>query len=46
MKEAEAPAPALCTLRIRSESGDQTQVIKMLPTDTIGDLRQRLARTR
>ncbi|XP_033925298.1 UBX domain-containing protein 11 [Melopsittacus undulatus] len=45
-EEAEAPAPGVCTLRIRSESGEQMYIIKMLFTETIGDLRQHLARAR
>ncbi|KFP69296.1 UBX domain-containing protein 11, partial [Acanthisitta chloris] len=43
---AEAPAPGVCTLRIKSESGDQTYVVKMLFRDTIGDLRQHLTHIR
>ncbi|XP_061216706.1 UBX domain-containing protein 11 isoform X2 [Neopsephotus bourkii] len=45
-EEAEAPAPGVCTLRIKSESGEQTYIVKMLFTETIGDLRQHLARAR
>ncbi|KAM9532348.1 UBX domain-containing protein 11 isoform 1-T1 [Guaruba guarouba] len=45
-EEAEAPAPAVCTLRIKSESGEQTYIVKMLFTETIGDLRQHLAHAR
>ncbi|KFQ89985.1 UBX domain-containing protein 11, partial [Phoenicopterus ruber ruber] len=45
-KEAEASAPDVCSLRIRSESGEQTYVVKMLITETIGDLRQQLAHAR
>ncbi|XP_040443751.1 UBX domain-containing protein 11 [Falco naumanni] len=45
-KTAEASAPDICTLRIKSESGEQTYIVKMLFTDTIGDLRQRLAHAR
>ncbi|KFZ63067.1 UBX domain-containing protein 11, partial [Podiceps cristatus] len=45
-EEAEASAPAVCSLRIRSESGEQTYVVKMLFTETIGDLRQHLAHAR
>ncbi|NWR57163.1 UBX11 protein, partial [Bucorvus abyssinicus] len=43
---AEASAPDVCTLRIKSESGEQTYVVKMLFTETIGDLRQHLAHAR
>ncbi|KFO60155.1 UBX domain-containing protein 11, partial [Corvus brachyrhynchos] len=43
---AKAPGPDFCTLRIRSESGEQTYEVKMLLTDTIGDLRQHLAHIR
>ncbi|KAM6043515.1 UBX domain-containing protein 11 isoform 1-T1 [Theristicus caerulescens] len=45
-EEAEASAPDVCTLRIKSESGEQTYVVKMLFTETVGDLRQRLAHAR
>ncbi|XP_039941896.1 UBX domain-containing protein 11 [Hirundo rustica] len=45
-EEAETPAAAFCTLRIRSESGEQTYEVRMLLTDTIGDLRQHLAHIR
>ncbi|NXW09945.1 UBX11 protein, partial [Fregetta grallaria] len=45
-EEAEASAPDVCTLRIKSESGEQTYIVKMLFTDTIGDLRQHLADAR
>ncbi|KAM9606551.1 UBX domain-containing protein 11, partial [Morphnus guianensis] len=45
-EEAEGSAPDVCTLRIKSESGEQTYIIKMLFTETIGDLRQHLAHTR
>ncbi|XP_069731560.1 UBX domain-containing protein 11 [Phaenicophaeus curvirostris] len=46
VKTAEASAPDVCTLRIKSESGEQTYVVKMLVTETIGDLRQHLAHSR
>ncbi|XP_010289406.1 PREDICTED: UBX domain-containing protein 11, partial [Phaethon lepturus] len=46
VKTNEASAPDVCTLRIKSESGEQTYVVKMLFTDTIGDLRQHLAHAR
>ncbi|XP_023796904.1 UBX domain-containing protein 11 isoform X1 [Cyanistes caeruleus] len=45
-EEAEAAARDFCTLRIRSESGEQRYEVKMLLTDTIGDLRQHLAHIR
>uniref|UniRef100_A0A8C8AAJ6 UBX domain-containing protein 11 n=1 Tax=Otus sunia TaxID=257818 RepID=A0A8C8AAJ6_9STRI len=45
-EEAEPSAPDVCTLRIKSESGEQTYVVKMLFTETIGDLRQLLAHAR
>ncbi|NXS45918.1 UBX11 protein, partial [Balaeniceps rex] len=45
-EEAEASAPDVCTLRIKSESGEQTYIVKMLFTETIGDLRQHLAHIR
>uniref|UniRef100_A0A8C4JPM2 UBX domain-containing protein 11 n=1 Tax=Dromaius novaehollandiae TaxID=8790 RepID=A0A8C4JPM2_DRONO len=44
--EAKPPAPNICTLRIKSETGEQTYIVKMLFTETIGDLRQHLAHTR
>ncbi|XP_066060835.1 UBX domain-containing protein 11 [Chamaea fasciata] len=45
-EEAGAPGPDFCTLRVRSESGEQTYEVRMLPTDTIGDLRRHLAHIR
>uniref|UniRef100_A0A8C9G3Q8 UBX domain-containing protein 11 n=1 Tax=Pavo cristatus TaxID=9049 RepID=A0A8C9G3Q8_PAVCR len=45
-EEAEASAPDVCTLRIKSESGEQMYVIKMLFSETIGDLRQHLTHAR
>ncbi|NXU29233.1 UBX11 protein, partial [Thalassarche chlororhynchos] len=45
-EEAETSAPDICALRIKSESGEQTYIVKMLFTETIGDLRQHLAHTR
>ncbi|NXS72332.1 UBX11 protein, partial [Pandion haliaetus] len=45
-EEAEASSPDVCTLRIKSESGEQTYIIKMLFTETIGDLRQHLTHAR
>ncbi|KFQ52693.1 UBX domain-containing protein 11, partial [Pelecanus crispus] len=45
-EEAEASAPDVCALRIKSESGEQTYIIRMLFTETIGDLRQHLAHVR
>ncbi|NXK17252.1 UBX11 protein, partial [Arenaria interpres] len=45
-EEAEASAPAVSTLRIKSESGEQTYIVKMLFTETIGDLRQHLTHAR
>ncbi|XP_068513754.1 UBX domain-containing protein 11 isoform X1 [Anas acuta] len=45
-EEAGAPAPEVCTLRIKSESGEQTYIVRMLFSETIGDLRQHLARAR
>ncbi|XP_027763504.1 UBX domain-containing protein 11 isoform X2 [Empidonax traillii] len=44
--EAEAPPPGVCTLRVRSESGEHTHLVRMLFTDTIGDLRQHLTHIR
>ncbi|XP_032058361.1 UBX domain-containing protein 11 [Aythya fuligula] len=40
------PTSPLCTLRIKSESGEQTYVVRMLFSETIGELRQHLARAR
>ncbi|OPJ69813.1 UBX domain-containing protein 11 isoform B [Patagioenas fasciata monilis] len=45
-EEAKASAPDVCTLRVKSESGEQTYIVKMLFTETIGDLRQHLDRAR
>ncbi|XP_063274862.1 UBX domain-containing protein 11 isoform X2 [Prinia subflava] len=45
-EEAAAPGPEFCALRIRSESGEQTYELRMLLTDTIGDLRRHLAHIR
>ncbi|NWS52722.1 UBX11 protein, partial [Chunga burmeisteri] len=45
-EEAQTSAPDVCTLRIKSESGEQTYLVKMLFVETIGDLRQHLARAR
>ncbi|KAL9824741.1 UBX domain-containing protein 11 [Geothlypis trichas] len=42
----QAAAPELCRLRVRSESGEQTYELRMLLTDTIGDLRRLLAHLR
>ncbi|XP_019368014.1 PREDICTED: UBX domain-containing protein 11 isoform X1 [Gavialis gangeticus] len=40
------PAPGVCTLRVRSESGEQSYLVKMLFTETIGDLRRHLTQSR
>nr|XP_041576668.1 UBX domain-containing protein 11 [Taeniopygia guttata] len=45
-QEAGAPISACCTLRVRSESGERTYELRMLLTDTIGDLRQHLTHIR
>ncbi|TRZ15583.1 hypothetical protein HGM15179_011514 [Zosterops borbonicus] len=45
-EEAGAPGPDFCTLRVRSESGEETYEVRLLLTDTIGDLRQHLAHIR
>ncbi|NXL92709.1 UBX11 protein, partial [Alectura lathami] len=45
-EEAEASAAQVCTLRIKSESGEQTYLVKMLFSETIGDLRQLLTHAR
>lgn len=44
--EAEAAGPDFCTLRIRSESSERSYELRMQLSDTIGDLRQRLAHIR
>uniref|UniRef100_A0A8D2J8I8 UBX domain-containing protein 11 n=1 Tax=Varanus komodoensis TaxID=61221 RepID=A0A8D2J8I8_VARKO len=36
-------APSVATLRIKSENGEKTYIIKMLFSETVGDLRQHLA---
>ncbi|XP_075765145.1 UBX domain-containing protein 11 isoform X1 [Pelodiscus sinensis] len=45
-KQAPPPATNISTLRIKSESGEQTYIVTMLFTETIGDLRQHLAQAR
>ncbi|XP_005058196.1 PREDICTED: UBX domain-containing protein 11 isoform X1 [Ficedula albicollis] len=42
----QAAAPGFCRLRIRSESGERSYELRMLLSDTIGDLRQHLAHIR
>ncbi|XP_062996191.1 UBX domain-containing protein 11 [Elgaria multicarinata webbii] len=45
-KKKEAPDPSVATLRIKSENGEKTYIIKMSFTETVGDLRRHLARSR
>uniref|UniRef100_A0A8C8R4R4 UBX domain-containing protein 11 n=1 Tax=Pelusios castaneus TaxID=367368 RepID=A0A8C8R4R4_9SAUR len=45
-EQDQPPAPNISTLRIKSENGEQTYIVKMLFTETIGDLRQHLAQSR
>ena len=42
----ELPAPALSTLRIKSENGEQAFLLMMRPEDTVGDVRTLLAQAR
>ncbi|XP_077193849.1 UBX domain-containing protein 11 [Paroedura picta] len=44
--QEKAPDPNISTLRIKSENGEKTYIIKMPFTETIGDLRQHLAQSR
>ncbi|XP_054855141.1 UBX domain-containing protein 11 isoform X2 [Eublepharis macularius] len=44
--QEKTPDPHISTLRIKSENGEKTYIIKMPFTETIGDLRQHLARSR
>uniref|UniRef100_A0A8C0IRJ9 UBX domain-containing protein 11 n=1 Tax=Chelonoidis abingdonii TaxID=106734 RepID=A0A8C0IRJ9_CHEAB len=41
-EQGQPPAPNISTLRIKSENGEQTYIVKMLFTETIGDLRRHL----
>uniref|UniRef100_A0A674J7I1 UBX domain-containing protein 11 n=1 Tax=Terrapene triunguis TaxID=2587831 RepID=A0A674J7I1_9SAUR len=41
-EQDQPPAPNISTLRIKSENGEQTYIVKMLFTETIGDLRRHL----
>ncbi|CAM2104803.1 UBX domain-containing protein 11 isoform X1 [Caretta caretta] len=45
-EQDQPPAPNISTLRIKSENGEQTYIVKMLFTETIGDLRRHLAQSR
>nr|XP_058926362.1 UBX domain-containing protein 11 isoform X5 [Kogia breviceps] len=42
----ESPTPALSTLRIKSENGEQAFLLTMRPEDTVGDVRTLLAQAR
>ncbi|XP_059856002.1 UBX domain-containing protein 11 isoform X1 [Delphinus delphis] len=42
----ESPVPALSTLRIKSENGEQAFLLLMRPEDTVGDVRTLLAQAR
>ncbi|XP_048356899.1 UBX domain-containing protein 11 isoform X1 [Sphaerodactylus townsendi] len=44
--EGKSSDPNISTLRIKSENGEKTYIIKMPFTETIGDLRQHLAQSR
>nr|XP_028594602.1 UBX domain-containing protein 11 isoform X2 [Podarcis muralis] len=45
-EKKKASNPNVATLRIKSENGEKTYIIKMPFTETIGDLRQHLAQSR
>ncbi|XP_070620806.1 UBX domain-containing protein 11 isoform X3 [Erythrolamprus reginae] len=45
-QKAERPDANISTLRIKSENGEKTYIVKMSFTETIGDLRQHLAQNR
>ncbi|XP_053254678.1 UBX domain-containing protein 11 isoform X1 [Podarcis raffonei] len=45
-EKKKASDPNVATLRIKSENGEKTYIIKMPFTETIGDLRQHLAQSR
>ncbi|XP_067399437.1 UBX domain-containing protein 11 isoform X2 [Emydura macquarii macquarii] len=45
-EQDQPPVPDISTLRIKSENGEQTYIVKMLFTETIGDLRRHLAQSR
>ena len=42
----ESPAPQLSMLRIKSEDGEQAFLLLMRPEDTVGDVRDLLAKAR
>ncbi|XP_068015172.1 UBX domain-containing protein 11 isoform X2 [Melanerpes formicivorus] len=46
LERLEGAEAAGCRLRVRPEGGERSQVLRLLPTDTIGDLRRRLAASR
>uniref|UniRef100_A0A8C6XCM4 UBX domain-containing protein 11 n=1 Tax=Naja naja TaxID=35670 RepID=A0A8C6XCM4_NAJNA len=43
LQKTEGPGTNISTLRIKSEDGEKTYIVKMSFTETIGDLRQHLA---
>uniref|UniRef100_A0A8C6XCP7 UBX domain-containing protein 11 n=1 Tax=Naja naja TaxID=35670 RepID=A0A8C6XCP7_NAJNA len=45
-QKTEGPGTNISTLRIKSEDGEKTYIVKMSFTETIGDLRQHLAQNR
>ncbi|XP_044290990.1 UBX domain-containing protein 11 [Varanus komodoensis] len=45
-KKKDPSEPSVATLRIKSENGEKTYIIKMLFSETVGDLRQHLAQSR
>ncbi|XP_013910000.1 PREDICTED: UBX domain-containing protein 11 isoform X2 [Thamnophis sirtalis] len=45
-QQTEGPGTNISTLRIKSEDGEKTYIVKMSFTETIGDLRQHLAQNR
>uniref|UniRef100_A0A8D0B7W6 UBX domain-containing protein 11 n=1 Tax=Salvator merianae TaxID=96440 RepID=A0A8D0B7W6_SALMN len=45
-RKKEASDPNISTLRVKSENGEKTYIIKMSFRETIGDLRQHLAKAR
>uniref|UniRef100_A0A8C6XCW3 UBX domain-containing protein 11 n=1 Tax=Naja naja TaxID=35670 RepID=A0A8C6XCW3_NAJNA len=46
VQKTEGPGTNISTLRIKSEDGEKTYIVKMSFTETIGDLRQHLAQNR
>eukprot|EP00795_Rhopilema_esculentum_P017734 gene17734-9401_t len=46
VKDKDSQAENITTLRIKSEKGDKTYILKMKYTDTIGDVKRQLNKTR